>query len=134
MALTTAVAWLDHRRASIIYFSASSDRRITLASSAGMSHLHHKKGAVGGSRAAIDREFFEWVADALADATGILRVGAASAKIELAEYAARYRPPVRACIGGIETVGPPAENPLLAHARAGFDELNRKHSTPAATG
>lgn len=64
MALTAAVAWLGHCRASIICFSASSDHRIALASGTGKSNLHRKKGAVGHRRAAIDRDVFERVADA----------------------------------------------------------------------
>jgi hypothetical protein len=117
MTLPHAVVWLDHRRASIIHFNGSIDRRIALAAS--LSPQQHQD-AIAPGHAAIDRTFFDSIADALGDALEILLVGPASKKDELAEYLLRHRPQLRRRIVAIGTVDQPTDNQLLACARDWF--------------
>jgi hypothetical protein len=116
MTLPHAVVWLDHRRASIIHFNGSIDRRIAFAAS--LSPQQHQD-AVAPGRAAIDRTFFDSFADALGDAREILLVGPATKKDEPAEYLLG-RPQLRQRIVAIGTVDQPTDNQLLACARDWF--------------
>lgn len=120
-----AIVWIDHREAKIFHFNMTEVDRMIVHPHDPSRHIHHKANAIGGGNAPLDREFFEQVAEAIADAKAILITGPASAKSELAAHIARRHPGLARCIVGVETIDHPSDGALVAVARIYFKAEDR---------
>jgi stalled ribosome rescue protein Dom34 len=115
-----AIVWIDHREAKVFHFNATEVDRIILHPHNPTRHIHHKANAIGGGDAPLDREFFDGVTEAIADATAILITGPASAKSELVAHLARRNPDIARCVVGVETIDHPSDGALIAVVRLYF--------------
>jgi hypothetical protein len=123
-----AVAWIDHREAHIIHFNPDATEAATLKPHAPHRHLHHKSGATGAGHDNPDAAYLAGVASALADASEILIVGPAGAKLELMHYLKAHQAEVAKKVVGVETVDHPSEGELLKFARKFFTAADRMRS------
>lgn len=122
-----AIVWIDHREAKIFHFNATEVDRMIVHPHHPTRHIHHKANAIGGGNAPLDHEFFETVAEAIADAKAILITGPASAKAELAAHITRRHPDVARCVVGVETIDHPSDGALVAVARIYFKAEDRMY-------
>jgi hypothetical protein len=130
-----AVAWIDHHEAHIIHFSLESDAETTVKPHTPHRHLHHKSGVVGSGHDKPDAAYLAGVGNALADASEILVVGPANAKLELMHYLKAHQPAVAAKVMGVETVDHPSEGELLKFAHKFFAAADRmRGNSPAQSG
>lgn len=120
-----AIVWIDHREAKIFHFNMTEVDRMILHPHDPSRHIHHKANAIGDGNAPLDREFFEQVAEAIADAKAILITGPASAKSELAAHIARRHPDLARGVVGVETIDHPSDGALVAVARIYFKAEDR---------
>ena len=94
-----AVVWIDHHEARVFHFSPTDIDRLTLHPDHPTRHIHHKANSIGSGHAAVDHDFLQAVAEAIADAGEVLITGPANAKTELVKHiqqrdpkgGARYR-------------------------------------------
>jgi len=121
-----AIVWIDHREAKVFHFNATEVDYMILHPHNPTSHIHHKADAIGSGDAPLDQEFFERVAEAIADAKAILITGPASAKSELAAHVARHHPDIARCVLGVETIDHPSDGALVAVARLYFKTDDRR--------
>jgi stalled ribosome rescue protein Dom34 len=122
-----AIVWIDHREAKIFHFNMTEVDRMILHPHDPFRHIHHKANAIGDGNAPLDREFFEQVVEAIADAKAILITGPASAKSELAAHITRRHPDLARCVVGVETIDHPSDGALVAVARIYFKAEDRLH-------
>ena len=120
-----AIVWIDHREAKVFHFNATEVDRMILHPHNPTRHIHHKAYAIGSGDAPPDHEFFERVAEAIADAKAILITGPASAKSELAAHVRRHHPDIARCVVGVETIDHPSDGALVAVARLYFKAADR---------
>jgi stalled ribosome rescue protein Dom34 len=120
-----AIVWIDHREAKVFHFNATEVDRMILHPHNPTRHIHRKANAIGSGDAPLDREFFEQVAEAIADAQAILITGPASAKSELAAHVARHHPDIARCVVGVETIDHPSDGALIAVSRLYFKAEDR---------
>jgi stalled ribosome rescue protein Dom34 len=117
-----AVVWIDHREARIFHFSALEADRLVLHPEHPARHIHHKANSIGSGHAAEDQEFFQHVADAVADAGAVLVTGPANAKTELVKHIEHHARALRAKIVGVATLDRATDNEILAVARSYFKD------------
>lgn len=120
-----SIVWIDHREAKIFHFNMTEVDRMIVHPHDPSRHIHHKANSIGSGNAPLDREFFEQVAEAIADAKAILITGPASAKSELAAHIARRHPDLARCVVGVETIDHPSDGALVAVARIYFKAEDR---------
>jgi stalled ribosome rescue protein Dom34 len=124
---THAVVWIDHREARVFHFNATDVEALVIHPDKPAHHLHHKHGSIGSGHAKEDKEYFQKVAHAVADATAILVTGPANAKTELVKYIKDHAPAVAKAIAAVETLDHPTSGEIVAHARKYF---GRDHTAP----
>ena len=112
-----AVVWIDHREARIFHFNLTEVDSLILHPDHPAKHIHHKANSIGSGHAAVDHDYLQAVAEALADAGAILITGPASAKTELVDHICRHDARLSTIIAGVETVDHPSDAQLVAHAR-----------------
>jgi len=117
-----AVVWLDHREARVFHFDRETAETLVIHPDQPKQHLHHKANAVGSGNAAEDKNYFDHVAAAVADAEKILITGPSMAKTQLVKHIHKYEPRLIEHIAGIETIDHPSDKQLVAHARAYFKD------------
>jgi hypothetical protein len=78
-----AVVWIDHHEARVFHFNVLEANRLVLHPEHPTRHIHHKANSIGSGHAVEDQDFFQHVADAVADAGAVLVTGPANAKTEL---------------------------------------------------
>jgi stalled ribosome rescue protein Dom34 len=83
-------------------------------------HLHHKANCIGSGHAAEDHDFFQRVAQSIADAGVILITGPANAKTELLKHIEQHEPGLASRVAAVETVDHPSDGQLVDHARRYF--------------
>jgi stalled ribosome rescue protein Dom34 len=116
-----AIVWIDQREAKIFHFNSTGVDRMILHPHHPTRHIHRNAGANGGGGSLLDGEFFERVAETIAEAKAILITGPASAKSELAAHLTRHHPQTAGCIVGVETIDHPSDGALAAVARLYFN-------------
>jgi stalled ribosome rescue protein Dom34 len=120
-----AVVWIDHREARVFHFSPTDIDRLALHPDNPTSHIHHKANSMGSGHAAVDHDFLQAVAEAVADAGEVLITGPANAKTELVKHIQQRDPKVMPAIVGVETVDHPSDGQLVAYARKYFKAADR---------
>jgi len=120
-----AVVWVDHHEARVFHFSATDVEKLVLHPDHPTRHIHHKANAVGSGRGSEDHDFFQAVAQSIADAGAVLITGPADAKIRLNEYISQHDPKLMKIIVGVETVDHPSDAQLVAYARRYFKAEDR---------
>jgi len=115
-----AVVWIDHREARVFHFNASDADTLVVHPDHPTKHLHHKANCIGSGHAAEDHDFFQRVAEAIADAGAVLITGPANAKTELLKHIQRHSPDLAARVAAVETVDHPSDRQLVDHARRYF--------------
>lgn len=124
-----ALIWIDHRVAKVFHFNAEDSSRETVTSTHPHQNLHHKANSGDSGHVAVDKDYLERVAKAIANAGAILVVGPGSAKTELHTHIEKQHPQIAAKISAVETVDHPSDGALLAHGRRFFkadDRLRRQ--------
>jgi len=125
MSHSHAVVWIDHSEAHVLHFTRDESER-TLVHAHGNNHkVHHRKGTIGSGKAPLDTEFFSAVAASLHDATEVLVVGPANAKVEFRKYADAHERALAAKILAVEPADHPTDGALLEHARKFFLAADR---------
>jgi len=117
-----AVVWLDHREARVFHFDRETAESLVIHPDKPKQHLHHKANSIGAGHAVEDKNYFDHIAAAVADAEKILITGPADAKTELVKHIHRYEPRLVDHIAGIESIDHPSDKQLVAHARAYFKD------------
>jgi stalled ribosome rescue protein Dom34 len=120
-----AVVWIDHREAHVIRFGATGSERKVIHSKHEPQQLYHKANSIGSGRAALDKQFFNNVTAAIADASAVVITGPASAKTELVNYIHAHKPTLSKAIRSVETLDHPSEGELLNFARKYFESADR---------
>jgi stalled ribosome rescue protein Dom34 len=127
-----AIVWMDSKEARVFRFNAADAEREHLAAYNPFRKVHHKAGAIGGGRMALDTSFFDHIVDALRGTTEWLLVGPSDAKQQLVKHVEQHMPWVRKALVGIETMDHPTDGELLDHARRAFKVIDRMlPNTPA---
>jgi hypothetical protein len=112
-----AVIWIDHREARVFHFGSTDVERLVLHPDNPTRHIHHKANSIGSGHASADHEYFNAVAEAVADAGAVLITGPANAKTDLIEHIHLHNPRLVKAIAGVETVDHPSDAQLVAYAR-----------------
>ncbi len=120
-----SVVWGDHREARVVHFSVDDVNRLVVRPDDPHVHIHHKAHAIGSCHSPEDKAFISTVVDAIGGSKAILITGPGVAKTALVKHIARYAPTMMADVVAFETVDHPADNVLLAHARAYFKAADR---------
>lgn len=120
-----AIVWIDHREAKIFHFNATEVDRLVVRPHDPTRHIHHKANSIGSGNAPADWDFFEQVAEAIADAKAILITGPASAKSDLVSHVTRRHPGLARRIAGVETIDHPSDGALVALAGIYFKVEDR---------
>lgn len=128
-----AVAWVDHHVARVLHFNAVDTAREAIHPAHPVRHIHHRAGSVTGARAPEDQQFYQEIAEALADAGAILIVGPANAKAELIKHLHRFCPALLDRLAAVETLDHPSDGELVDHARRIFHAYDRIQSQRAVT-
>ncbi len=111
-----AVVWIDHKLARIFHFNVEEADRTVIRPDHAVRDVHHGQKRTG-HRVAEDREFFEAVAGAIADAGAILIQGLADEKEAFAKFLAEKHPAIRTHVEGVESADHPTDGELLDYAR-----------------
>jgi len=122
-----AVVWLDHHEAKIFHFSITDVERALVRAGDPHLHIHHKANSTGSGHAPVDGEYFQRVAEAVADAGAVLITGPSSAKTEFLTYVTTHDPPLMKRISGVQALDHPKDGALLALAREYFKADDRMH-------
>lgn len=120
-----AVVWIDHHEARVFHLSPTDIDRLTLHPDHPTKHIHHKANSIGSGHAAVDHDFLQAVAEAIADAGEVLITGPANAKTELVKHIQQRDPKGAPAIVGVETVDHPSDGELVAYARKYFKAADR---------
>jgi len=120
-----AVVWIDHHEARVFHFSPTDIDRLTLHPDHPTRHIHHKANSIGSGHDAVDHDFLQAVAEAIADAGEVLITGPANAKTELVKHIQQRDPKAAPAIVGVETVDHPSDGELVAYARKYFKAADR---------
>ncbi len=111
-----AVVWIDHSRARIFHFNVEEADKTVIRPDHAVRDIHHGERRTG-HRVAEDRDFFEAVARAIADAGAILILGPAQEKDAFAKFLAEKHPAIRTRVEGVEKADHPTDGELLDYAR-----------------
>src|ERR1700676_1255672 len=120
-----AVIWIDHREPRVSHFNAEDVERLVLHPDHPTRHIHHKANSIGSRHASADHDHLHAVAESVADAGAVLITGPANAKTELVEHVRVHDPQLTKLIVGVETVDPPSDPQLVAHAKKYFMAADR---------
>ena len=83
-------------------------------------NLHIKSGKMGAGKAKEDQKYYHDIAHALADASEVLVVGPANAKLQLIKHIHAHDHGMVDKIIGVETVDHPSDAQIVAYARKYF--------------
>jgi stalled ribosome rescue protein Dom34 len=115
-----AIVWIDHREAEVFHLSSTEESKVVINSHSSVQRLHQRSHADGTQHQAIDTDFFARIVSALNHTGGTLLAGPGEAKHDLERYIRGNRPDLGAHVQGIETVGHPGDEELIAIARDHF--------------
>ncbi|QWD90028.1 translational machinery protein [Polynucleobacter sp. MWH-Braz-FAM2G] len=125
MSLNHAVIWIDHQEAHVMFLNADASEAEVIKSKTTHSHLHHKGGAVGSGKLALDSKYLHSVIQAVKESKEILILGPGSAKLELIKHAHHHDAQIAEKIVGVETVDHPSDKEILAYARKFFYKVDQ---------
>src|SRR6204780_155466 len=120
-----ALVWIDHHEARVFHFSPTDIDRLTLHPDHPTRHIHHKTNSIGSGHDAVDHDFLQAVAEAIADAGEVLITGPDNATNELVKHLQQRAPKTAPVIVGVETVDHPSDGELVAYARKYFKAADR---------
>ena len=110
-----AIVWIDHKQARVFHFNVEEADR-TVVKDHVVRDLHSREKHTG-QRIEENKPFFEDIAKAVADASGILIVGPAQEKDLFAKFLAEKHRSIRAHVEGVEKADHPSDGELLDFAR-----------------
>jgi stalled ribosome rescue protein Dom34 len=119
-----AIVWLDHREARIASFSFDKSRVFEVHSHSPERQIHRKAREIGSGKAADDHDFFDEIAESLADVREVLIAGPGNAKSAFETYITNRHAELAKRVVGIETLDHPTDGELLAHARQSFRAID----------
>jgi len=119
------IVWLDHFRATVIFFSADHSVAVELTSDREDTQLHRKSGRPGSGRMADDHVFFERIARHIESSPEILVAGPGEAKVAFERFLQLHFPTVAARVQGVEPIDHPSSAELLAYARRRFAAIDQ---------
>jgi stalled ribosome rescue protein Dom34 len=120
---TRVAIWIDHHEANVFHVDATRYRVSTIL--APTRESRHEKMVYERDHPADAQRFFHEVARAVEDATEILVLGPATAKLEFVKHVERHDRAVRARIVGVESADHPSFGQIVALARKHFRALDR---------
>ena len=126
MALSHAVAWIDHHNAQVLQIDAEQvlDQKVK-------EHVRYTRQH--GSKVRSEHEFFAEICDALTGIESALVAGSRTAQADFRHYVEKHRPAVEAQIAGWETVDHPTEGEIVKMAREFFVKRGEQLATPRMT-
>jgi stalled ribosome rescue protein Dom34 len=125
-----AIVWLDHREARIASFSFDKSQVVEVHSHSPQRRIHRKAREIGSGKAADDHDFFDDIAESLADVREVLIAGPGNAKSAFETYITTRHVELAKRVVGIETLDHPTDGELLAHARQSFKAVDRLRGDP----
>lgn len=128
MSFTHAIVWLDHAEAHVIHLDETEHAAQHVRSPHGKEHLHHKRGSVAAGKAPVHNDFFVLVATAIGNASEIVIVGPAQAKLDFYKFLGKHAANTAEQVLGVETVDHPSDGQLAAFARKYFRAADRMRS------
>jgi stalled ribosome rescue protein Dom34 len=120
-----AVVWIDHHEARVFHFSPTDVEKLVLHPDHATRHIHHKANSIGSGHASEDHDFFQAIAQSIADAGAVLITGPANAKTELVKHIGLHDSKLMKIIVGVETVDHPSDAQLVAYAKHYFKTEDR---------
>ena len=127
MALSHAVAWIDHHTAQVLQIDAEQvlDRKVT-------EHVRYTRQH--GSNVRSEHGFFAEVCNApQAGIESVLVAGSHTAQADFRRDVEKHRPAVAAQIAGWETINHPTEGEIVKMAREFFVKRGELVATPRMT-
>ena len=126
MALSHAVAWIDHHNAQVLQIDAEQvlDQKVK-------EHVRYTRQH--GSKVRSEHEIFAEICDALTGIESALVAGSRTAQADFRHYVEKHRPAVEAQIAGWETVDHPTEGEIVKMAREFFVKRGEQLATPRMT-
>src|SRR5579859_1169443 len=115
-----AAVWIDHHEARIFHVDPEKFDEATVQSPHHHIHRHPKGAAEGHEHPQDETHYFREVAQALADAGGILLLGPSTAKLHFLRYLHDHDRVLAGKILGIETVDHPTDAQLVAYLKHYF--------------
>lgn len=115
-----AIVWIDHSQAKVFHVGRSGEDEVVMHPQLPTRHLHHKAGSVGSGHAAPDKAFLAQVMDAVSDASEILIIGPAGAKMEFAKYLREQSSKIGDRIVAVEAADHPSDREIVAYAKQHF--------------
>ena len=120
-----AVVWIDHREARVFHFNPTDVDKLVLHPADPTTHIHHKANTIGSGHASEDHDYYQQVAESIADAGAVLITGPANAKTEFVKHIHLHDPKLTSVIAGVETVDHPSDAQLVAYARKYLKSTDR---------
>ena len=117
-----AVVWLDHAEAHVMHFSLEEVEKQLILPADPHKNLHIKSGKWGSGKALEDQKYYHDVVQALEDASEVLVVGPANAKLQFIKHIHAHDKDLGDKIIGVETVDHPTDAQVVAYARKYFVE------------
>lgn len=114
------LVWIDHREADVFRFDETSDTKVVINSHTSVQRLHHQNRPEASEREPADTEFFARIVSALDRTAGLMIAGPGEARHDFERYVRRNRPDLGAHVHGVDTVGHPDREELIALARDHF--------------
>ncbi|MBI1362266.1 MAG: translational machinery protein [Alphaproteobacteria bacterium] len=125
-----AAIWIDHLEARVFFIGRNATEAFAIHPHDPTRHIHHKANSIGSGHAKENQAYFHDVAQSVADASAVLIMGPANAKIELVKHIHHHDPKLMDRIVGIETVNHPTDGELVDHARRYFRASDRLPHPP----
>jgi stalled ribosome rescue protein Dom34 len=123
MSYPHVIVWMDHQKATVIDYSTE-DQHVVRVVSEHPRQIHRKSGPMGSGKAPDDRQFFDDVASAIADAQEILISGPGNAKVSFMTDLDKRHPKTAASVVGVESLDHPSDGELLAFAKRYFRRID----------
>jgi len=120
-----AIIWIDGREAKVFYLKEIDFDHMVLDPHNPTCHIRQTAPSIRGGEAPLEDAFLKRVAEAVAEARGILITGPASEKSELVTHITRNHPAISRRIVGVETIENPSDGALVAVARICFKAEDR---------
>ncbi len=116
-----AAIWLDHEQAKIFHVERDSwNESVLKTPKHQFSSRSRKRDTHHRGESHEQKEYFEAVAKAIADAQEILVMGPGTAKLEFLRHVHQNEPRLEPRIVGVETADHPTDGQIAAHARKYF--------------
>lgn len=118
-------AWLDHLEARIFHIGNDGTREVTVRAKNSDKHVHHKANSIGAGRASIDNEYFNHIADEIAQAHAILIAGPAETKTAFMAHLKKQKPKIASSVVSVETLPKCTDGEFVDFAKHLFKAKDR---------